>query len=154
MFIKKSSISIFLILLFVSANLSFSQSLNPDKTDYRYWIYFKDKGKYKPNNKIEIGSEEYKIAKAELSDKALWRRSKVLSEDKLVSYDDIPVNKDYINKIKSLGLTIYAVSRWFNAVSIKGKTKNLDAIKELDFVKKIEGVHFLELINLLKVIFR
>jgi len=143
-----NSISIFLILLFLSVNVSFTQTINPDKTDYRYWIYFKDKGKYKQDDKIEIGSEEYNTAKAELSNKALWRRSKVLSEDKLVSYDDIPVYKDYIDEIKSFGLTINAVSKWFNAVSIKGKTKDLDAIKKLDFVKKIEGVHFLEFTKL------
>ncbi len=97
---------------------------------------------------MEPGTEAYNTAKAELSDKAIWRRSKVLPMSAIVSYDDLPVNQDYVDKVKSLGLTINAVSKWINAVSINGKRKDLDAVKKLGFVSKIEGVHFMEAVTI------
>jgi serine protease AprX len=121
-----------------------AQRLNPNTVEYRYWIYFKDKGQYKPGETLSPGSEGYLLAKAELTEKALWRRSKVLSEDKLVNYDDIPVNKDYIEGVKKLGVIPHAVSKWLNAVSIKAKKDKLDEIKKLGYVDKIEGVNYLE----------
>lgn len=126
-----------------------SQSINPETTEYRYWIYFKDKGKFKKEDAFEIGGEAYKVALSELSDRAVWRRSKVLAPEKIVSYDDLPVDPDYISRIKELGLFPHAVSKWFNAVSIRGKKKDLDEIKKLSFVEKIEGVHFLQMVKLL-----
>lgn len=122
-----------------------AQSIKPDSIAYRYWIYFKDKGNFKPEDKIVKGSEEYKIAAANLSERTLWRRGKVLPEDEIVRYSDIPVNELYIEQVKNVGVQIIAVSKWFNAVSVLAKRTKLDKIKKLDFVYKIEGVHFLEL---------
>ncbi|MEO6692151.1 MAG: S8 family serine peptidase, partial [Saprospiraceae bacterium] len=45
------------------------------------------------------------------------------------------------------GLSPHAISKWFNAVSVKIKTDKLEEIKKLPFVDKIEGVHFLEKIG-------
>lgn len=136
-----------LILILQSGITLFSQSLNPETFEYRYWIYFKDKGKYKPGDRIEKGSEAYKIAVSELSDKALWRRAKVLDEDKIVSYLDLPVNEEYIDGIKKIGASPHAVSKWFNAVSVKVLKAKLDEIKKLPFVEKVEGVHYLEVVK-------
>jgi hypothetical protein len=139
---------VLLLFFFIFLDSSFSylaaQSLNPETTNYRYWIYFKDKGKFKKDDPMPEGSEAYNIAKSELSDKALWRRGKVLPASALVSYDDLPVNQEYIDKIKEMGLLPHAISRWFNAVSIMAKKKDLDEIKNLAFVEKIEGVHYLD----------
>ena len=49
-------------------------------------MYFKDKGDYKPGDKLEPGSNGYNLAKSYLSDKALWRRAKVLPESEIVNY--------------------------------------------------------------------
>lgn len=121
-----------------------AQKLNPETTDYRYWIYFKDKGAYKPGETLTPGSEGYNLAKSQLTEKAIWRRSKVLSEDKLVNYDDIPVNQAYIDGLRSLGLEPKATSKWFNAVSVITKKDKLEQAKKLGYVLKIEGVSFLE----------
>jgi serine protease AprX len=134
----------FTILFFLLAGCIYSQTLSPETISYRYLVYFKDKGKFKPGGKLEPGSEAYELAKSSLSDKALWRRSKVLPEDEIVNYNDLPVNKDYIEAINKLGSSINAVSKWFNAVSITANKKILDEVVKLDFVYKIEGVGFLE----------
>jgi serine protease AprX len=138
---------LYILIFITSLALSFSlnaQKLNPETIEYRYWIYFNDKGSYKPGDNLTPGSEGYELAKSELTEKALWRRSKVLAEDKLVGYDDIPVNKEYIQSIKNLGVTVNNVSKWMNAVSVNVKQDKLDRIKKLGYVDKIEGVHFLE----------
>ncbi len=137
---------LFLFLLTAASELR-AQSYKPETTEYRYWIYFKDKGKFKKDDPMPVGSDAYKLAESELSNKALQRRSKVLSPDKFVSYDDLPVNQEYIDKVKELGLLPNAVSKWFNAMSVMAKKKDLDAVKKLGFVEKIEGVHYLDYVN-------
>ncbi len=138
---------LFLFLLTAASELR-AQSYQPETTEYRYWIYFKDKGKFKKDDPMTIGSEAYNIAKSELSDKALIRRAKVLSPEKIVSYDDLPVNQEYVDKVKQLGLLPNAVSKWFNAMSVMAKKKDLDVVKKLGFVEKIEGVHYLDNANI------
>jgi serine protease AprX len=136
--------SIFILIFFSFSCLIYPQTLSPETISYRYLVYFKDKGKFKPGEKLESGSEAYELAESSLSDKALWRRSKVLPEDEIVNYNDLPVNKEYVEAIKKLGPDINAVSKWFNAVSVTTTKKILDEIIKLDFVYKIEGVGFLE----------
>ncbi len=131
------------VFIFLSMNL-FAQSNNPEVNEFRYWIYFKDKGKFKHEDNIEKGSEAYNLAVSNLTERALMRRAKVLSEENIVSYDDLPLNEEYISKIKELGVKPHAYSRWMNAVSVKVKKDKLDGIKKLPFVSKIEGVQFLE----------
>lgn len=126
-----------------------TQKLNPETTEYRYWICFIDKGEFKPGDDYSPGSEGYLAAKAGLTEKTLWRRSKVLPQDKIVGYNDIPVNTNYINGVKELGGNPHAVSKWLNAVSIMARKDLLDKIKLLPYVEKIEGVHFLENVNYL-----
>ena len=126
---------------------TFAQKLYPERTQYRYWIYFKDKGNFKPGEVLQQGSEGYNIAKSYLSDKTLWRRAKVLSEDKIVNYDDLPVNNIYIDAVLKTGVKSHALSRWMNAVSIKATTDELDKIKKLNFVEKIEGVGYLDFVK-------
>jgi serine protease AprX len=144
-----SLLSITLIISFLQflPDHSFSQFIRPDSIAYCYLVYFKDKGPYQPGDKLEKGSEAYKLAESELSTKALWRRAKVLPEDEVVSYIDLPVYKDYTEQIEALGFKLNAVSKWFNAVSVFATTKQLDKIIVLDFVDRIEGVHFLEKVD-------
>jgi serine protease AprX len=139
-----SGILFALLILQLLAGISFSQSVSPETISYRYWIYFKDKGEFKPGSKLESGSEAYNLAKSQLSEKAIWRRAKVLQEDEIVNFGDLPVNKDYMETIKNFGLDINAVSKWFNAVSVTTTNRKLEEIKKLDFVSKIEGVGYLE----------
>jgi subtilisin family serine protease len=133
-----------IIILITISSISFSQSIKPDSIAYRYWLYFKDKGEYKPDVKLIPGSEGWNLAKSELTEKALWRRSKVLADDELVSYHDIPVFKDYVYAVRQLGLTPNAVSKWMNAVSVFATKSQLDEVKKLGIITKIEGVRYHE----------
>lgn len=125
----------------------YSQKLNPETTSYRYWIYFKDKGDYKPGDILEPGSEGYNLARSVLSEKAIWRRSKVLPQNLVVNYNDLPVNQEYIKYVEDCGVKYHAVSRWLNAVSIIATRKELEKIRKLPFVSKIEGVGYLEFVR-------
>ena len=141
-------IIIFAVSIFTfDSGFLFAQKLNPETTEYRYWIFFRDKGDYKPGEKLLPGSDAYNLALSSLNEKAVWRRSKVLSADNIVSYDDLPVNPAYIDAVKSFGVIPHAVSKWLNAVSIKAKKNKLEEIKKLGFVEKIEGVNFLEFVK-------
>lgn len=133
----------FLFLVFIQFTIS-AQSIKPDSIAYRYWVFFKDKGEFKPDDNIEKGSAAYDLALSELTNKAIWRRSKVLPENRIAGYNDIPVNKSYIDEIKKLGLKIYATSKWLNGVSVITTRKMLDEVKKLGFVSKIEAVHYLD----------
>jgi serine protease AprX len=137
-----------LLVTFVFPNffnsIAYSQSIKPDSIAYRYWIYFKDKGKYKHDEKLEQGSEGYLLAKSTISDKAFKRRKKVLSENELIRYQDLPVYIEYIQAINNLGIQTISVSKWLNAVSVIAVKSELEKIKSLGIVEKIEGVHFLE----------
>jgi hypothetical protein len=117
--------------------------VNPENIPYRYWIYFKDKGEFLPDDKIENDSKAYKEAVSQLSPKALWRRKKVLKDESLVRYEDIPVNKDYLIELRKKGYKINSVSKWFNAVTVLVKKDDLKNILKLPFVLKAEGVRTL-----------
>jgi len=145
--LRKIQIILLLVFSFQLTGIIYSQKLNPETTEYRYWIFFKDKGDYKPGDILTPGSEIYNIAKSGLTEKALWRRAKVLTPEMLVNYNDIPVKQEYIDAVVKLGLTPHSVSKWFNGVSIKAKKDKLDEIKKLPFVEKIEGVGYLEFVK-------
>ena len=135
------------MLLFIPVQV-YTQALSPNTIPYRYWIYFKDKGTYNPGDILVPGSEGYELAKSLLSEKTLWRRAKVLPEDEVVNYNDLPVNPEYIDAVKETGVKMNAVSKWFNAVSVTTTKDTLDMIKKLPFVYKIEGVEYLDYANI------
>ena len=110
-------------------------SLNAqNKADTKYWIIFKDKGIYKANEVITPGSDAYELGKSQLTDRALQRRAKVLSKENLISYDDLPLNTEYIGSLESKGIKIIAKSRWFNGVSAYLTPEELEKVENLDYV--------------------
>ena len=99
------------------------QKLAPDK----YWIPLKDKNssEYSINNPSEF-----------LSAGALERRSK---QGIPVTSEDIPVVKEYIDSLKSMGMEILGTSRWFNSVVVF--TENIELVRQardLSFVKDFD----------------
>ncbi len=118
----------FIIIFFASAIYS------QDKPDTKYWIYFKDKGEFNPHTSIKPGTEAYNKGKALLNEKAIERRRKVLSEENLIDFADLPLEENYINAISKLNITIIAKSRWLNGVSAYLTPAQLSKIRSLDFV--------------------
>lgn len=137
------------IILFFQTGIILSQpkDITEQTHQFRYWIFFKDKSEFKPEQKLEPGSNGWDIAISELTNKAIDRRKKNLPDNNLVGYNDLPVSNLYINKIEELGFILNAISKWFNAVSVTCKKEQLDVIKKLDFVTKIEGVKYLEFVR-------
>lgn len=120
---------IFLFLLLLSA-LSFPQE--------KYFIYFKDKA-VKQGESLSKENQHYKKASEELSDRAIQRRMKNLGDD-FIFYEDIPINKNYIESLKSLGIKIIHELKWFNSVSARLTEDQIEKIKNLNFIEKIEPV--------------
>ncbi len=92
-----------------------------------YWISFKDKS-----------GSDYSIDKPEafLSKRAINRRTK---QHISITEQDMPVNRSYIDQVKTLGGEVVGVSKWFNAVSVRNLNANeMEAISIHPFVKSIQ----------------
>jgi len=132
--IKKILTLAFIIL--ISASI-FAQ----DKPDTKYWIIFKDKGIYRYEGKILPGTDAYNEGIALLNDRALTRRLKVLTEENLIDFSDLPLELSYVSEIEKLGIDIIAKSRWLNGVSAYLTKDKLEKVKKLDFVSQIKTVN-------------
>ena len=118
-----------LLLLFISA--SFAQT--------KYFIYFKDKG-IKSTDKLLKEENFYKAAISGLSEKCIERRIKNMGDDEIVTYEDVPINEEYIQKLEEMGINIENRLNWFNAVSCYPTYSEKNEILNLPFVEKIEPV--------------
>ena len=82
--------------------ISFSAHTFAQETaDAKYWIYFKDKGQFKEDVIIEKGSIAWEKRKDQLNERAVKRRMKVLGEDRLIDYKDLPVENSYVSGLRS-----------------------------------------------------
>ena len=104
----------------------------------KYLIYFKDKG-IAPGQTLNKTSALYKEALNSLSKRAIERRRKTMGND-IISYDDLPIKNEYINKLNSLGIKIVRKLTWFNAVSAYLDDSQLTKVREFPFVDKVEPV--------------
>jgi subtilisin family serine protease len=120
----------------ISVNL-FSDNINSSGS-VKYWIIFKDKGIYKPSDKITKGSETYILAMNTLKEKAIKRRLKVLTEENLVDFQDLPVYEDYITDVKNLEIKIIAKSKWLNGISAYLTENDLKKVLELKCVSNLK----------------
>ncbi len=92
-----------------------------------YWVEFADKN----NSEYSISNPE-----AFLSSKAIERRT-----NQGIAFDstDLPVNKSYLDSLKSLGVQIHCTSKWFNgAVIVTTDSILLDTLQNLSFIKSID----------------
>ncbi len=97
------------------------------------WVFFSDKGTETQNY--------FQKPSTVVSEKSLNRRAKVLSEDKLISTNDLPVNQNYIDQIQSLGFQLKQKTKWFNGVSGWIKASQLPEIVRLPFVRQMDIVY-------------
>ena len=66
---------------------------------------------------ITSGSDAYIAGISLLSERAIKRRLKVLSEDNLIDFQDIPIEENYVSGISNLNIPIISKSKWINGVS-------------------------------------
>ena len=122
----------FILLIFIAfTSISFSQS--------KYFIYLKDKV-VEPSVKLEKNSSAYNSALSLLSEKSITRRINNMGEDNFLTYEDLPLNEDYVSQIEQLGIIIENKLRWFNAVTAYLTDDEKAQVAGLSFVKKIETV--------------
>lgn len=104
----------------------------------KYFIYFKDKG-INPGSTLTKSSQPYQQAVEELSERAIERRIKNMG-DEFITYEDIPLNEEYISAIQSFGIEILHKLKWFNSISVKINNAQIELVKSLSFVDKVVPV--------------
>ena len=107
-------------------------SVNDGNVKNLIWITFTDKG-----SSIENGlqhPEKY------LTQRAIDRRKKVKPLNALIDFTDLPLNSDYITRLRNSGIEIKNKSKWFNSVSCYATEDQINSITEFDFVKKADLV--------------
>jgi serine protease AprX len=129
-------LQLFVFIFLISASL-YSQ----DSDSTKYWIIFKDKGKFSCEDKITVGSDAYNTGLSLLSERSINRRLKVLPQDNLIDFADLPLEESYVNQIEKLGIELIAKSRWFNGVSAYLTSEQLENVEKLDFVLHIKLVN-------------
>ena len=96
------------------------------------YVYFNDKGpdvnKYL-SNPLSL-----------VSQKSLDRRRKVLPEDKLVDFTDVPLYPEYVNQVSAKVNSVRHELKWLNCVSVEGTKAQVISLSSLDCVTKIELV--------------
>lgn len=113
------------LLLFIAAYTAKAQPLFERTAPNTYRIVFTDKNE-----------SPYSIHQPDefLSPRAIARRQK---QNIPVLPNDLPVNPAYLDSLKSTGVSILTVSKWFNAVTIKESNDSiLNRIAEFPFVLK------------------
>ncbi len=97
------------------------------------WVFFTDKGNETQNYLSKPSTV--------VSEKSLKRRAKVLSENKLISENDLPVNQDYINQLETAGFKLKQKTKWFNGVSGWANKSELAQFANMPFVKQLDIVY-------------
>lgn len=75
-----------------------------------------------------------------ITERSLWRRSKVLPPDQLIDVLDLPVDEAVVRGIRSTGARIRCVSRWLNAVSVDASPAQARDLASLPRVEQITPV--------------
>lgn len=134
---KEMTKKIILILTFFITGISvYSQ-----EADTKYWIFFKDKGEFKPEMEITTGSAAYEKGKELINERAVKRRLKVLTEENLINFGDLPLEVSYVDGIENASIDIIAKSRWLNGVSAYLNKNQLEKVKSLEYVSGIKVVN-------------
>lgn len=113
-----------------------SPLLSQKEKTAKYWVFFKAKEAHS----LQKASQAALAKQFDISEKALKRRSKVLSPNNLIDNYDLPVDAQNIRMLLELGLQPTVQSKWLNAVSINLTTVELATIKNLSFVKMVRPV--------------
>ena len=99
----------------------------------KYWIFFEDKGP-------ALNKADWQAVEDQLSERALWRRAKVIKSGPLVNLTDVPVYQPYIETLAQFDVEPVVVSKWLNAISAHISVEKLADIQELSFVQRLQPV--------------
>ncbi|UII25921.1 S8 family peptidase [Fulvivirga maritima] len=101
-------------------------ALSAANAQNRYMVFLSDKDNtpYSINDPAQF-----------LSQKAIDRRSRSGIE---INEKDLPVNPDYVQEIRDLGIDVFYESRWLNGLLIQTESSLLNDITALDFVDSVK----------------
>lgn len=122
--------------LFLFLLVPFTYLLSQDK----YFIYFRDKGE---DASLRKSSLSYQKTLQTISPRAIERRKKIMDEDSIITFEDIPVNDNYIRQLTYMGIKIENKLSWFNSVSACLDSEQKKQVEALTFVKNVEPVRIL-----------
>ncbi len=94
----------------------------------RYIIHFADKS----DSPYSINSPE-----DFLSARAIARRTK---QNVSITEEDLPVNPDYVDCVKALGVEVFFTSKWFNSLLVQMEAPSLSQVQVLPYVSQVELV--------------
>ena len=91
------------------------------------WVYFADK---------EDVSNAIANPLTILTQKAIDRKA---NHNITIDSRDVPVNESYISQVKNAdGIVVYAKSKWFNAVHVRGSESDINDLLNLGFVTSVD----------------
>lgn len=94
----------------------------------RYVIFFKDKA----GSSFSVNQpEEF------LSARSILRRQ---NQNIAIEENDLPVNADYVNQIKALGIETYFTTRWLNGVLVQATAEEIAQVESLEIVTEVDYV--------------
>ncbi|MBU0475859.1 MAG: S8 family serine peptidase [Bacteroidetes bacterium] len=128
-----------IIAIYILTSISFAQSSS------KYFIYFKDKG-INNSSSLQKNSFQYKQAIKSISERSINRRIKTLGQD-FITFEDLPLNTNYISKIENSGAKIIWKLKWLNAVSAILTNEQYQQISKYNFISKVEKVKKLKYKN-------
>ena len=108
----------------------------------RSWILFNDKGPDAAKSQGPLRPLLLRQASEGITQKALERRRLALGLEPrpLVDWFDLPVYPQYVDSLRSLGLSIAVESCWFNAVTAELDSVEVSRVQRFSFVRSIEPV--------------
>jgi len=124
----------FAVFLFYLAGITGLSAQEP--APGKYWVFFKDK----QVQSLTKSTELFEIAKSKISPRALKRRAKVRKGENLIDNRDLPVSRDYLNKLKGLGYKPAVITNWLNGASFLLAPSDIEKLRKLPFVKEIRPV--------------
>ena len=116
----------------ISPELLLKTSLQNSNEKNLVWVFFTDKGPESDN--LSANPESY------LTKESLHRRNLRIKNNVKIHESDKPVSKEYINDIKSSGISIKQKTKWFNGVSCYLTKNKIDLLSNKDYVKNIDIV--------------
>src|SRR5437868_1208544 len=114
---------------------------SPISAQQKYWVSFRDKGP--ETSHFSDTSSLFNDASQLISNKALARRGVAKSARGLrglITIEDAPVFRGYLDSLRSLGATVYKTSRWANAASVSVNPATLALLRKTDFVTSVQEV--------------
>jgi subtilisin family serine protease len=116
----------------LSSRLQRASEAASDDEELLVWVYFKDKGKNL--------AAKYRAVEQTLSPKSRQRRLTVRTPERLVDFDDLPVEAAYTSAIRQQVARVRHSSKWLNAVSAVATKRQIVHLQTLSFVTRIDLV--------------